>query len=233
VLNIIIPVGGKGRRFYDAGYKKYKPFLEVGDKTMIECVWDNVKLPEARLILSVRPQDRDQFQELFPAASIIVDDKQMGAAGGVLACKNLLGDDPCIVANSDQIVDASIEEFVDTEADGRIMTFHSDHPKWSYAKVCEDEVTYVAEKEVISNNATVGIYYYKKGNEMIKAIEKMIEDGFRYNGEFYLCPAYNYYPRHKKIDIYEIKESQMFGLGTPEDYEKNKVDAARVGKVSN
>ena len=100
MLNIVIPAGGKGRRFYDAGYTIYKPFLPVGGRTMIECVWDNIRVDNSRLILSVRPQDKDKFQKLFPHAVVVIDDKQIGAAGGVLACKDFLTDEPCLVANS-------------------------------------------------------------------------------------------------------------------------------------
>ena len=218
-ITIVIPVGGKARRFYDAGYTEYKPFLPLGDKKMIERVYDNLNIKGAKFIFSVRQQDKNAFESLFPHSKIVVDTEQGGAATGVLVARELISDEPLLIANSDQLVDVSIDDFVDTDLDARIMTFKSDHPKWSYAKVSDGLVTEVAEKVVISDHATVGIYYFKHGTDFVKAADRMIEDNFRVNGEFYTCPAYNFIPRHKRIGVYEIKEDQMCGLGVPEDYE--------------
>ena len=56
------------------------------------------------------------------------------------------------------------------------MTFTASHPKWSYAKVNEEGfVTEVAEKKPISSNATVGIYWWKKGSDYVKYAEKMMD----------------------------------------------------------
>jgi NDP-sugar pyrophosphorylase family protein len=230
MLNIVIPVGGKARRFYDAGYTEYKPFLSIGEKTMIERVRDNLKTDNCRFIFSVRPQDEEKFRRLFPTEIVVVDTVQDGAAMGVLITKNLIQNEPLIIANSDQFVDIDINDFIDTDLDARIMTFYSDHPKWSYAKTCDGLVTEVAEKKVISEHATVGIYYFKNGSDFVLACGRMIEDNFRVNGEFYTCPAYNFMPRHKKIGIYEIEKERMYGLGTPEDFEAN---AEKVRAISN
>ena len=222
-MNIVIPVGGKARRFYDAGYTEYKPFLPLNGRTMIECVIDNVRTKDCRFIFSVRPQNEARFRQLFPKETVVVDNEQSGAASGILVAKEFINsNEPLLLANSDQLVDVDIEDFIDTDLDARIMTFKSDHPKWSYAKTCEGLVTEVAEKVVISDHATVGIYYFKHGSDFVKACDRMIEDQYRVNGEFYTCPSYNFMPRHKSIGIYEIKEELMHGLGTPEDYEKYK-----------
>ena len=56
--------------------------------------------------------------------------------------------------------------FTSTEADGGILTFESSHPKWSYARLDDSGyVDLVAEKEPISKNATVGVYYWKHGKD--------------------------------------------------------------------
>ena len=81
--------------------------------------------------------------------------------------KDLINDDyPLFFANSDQFVEWNSTDFMykmqETNADGGIVTFKAIHPKWSFAKINEDGlVTEVAEKNPISDNATVGIYYYR------------------------------------------------------------------------
>ena len=102
-------------------------------------------------------------------------------------------------------------------ADGGIVTFISTHPRWSFVKVDNDGlITQVAEKKPISNIATVGIYYYKKGKFFVEATEQMIQRNVRVNNEFYVAPAYNeMIQNRKKICIFNV--TKMYGLGTPED----------------
>jgi len=101
--------------------------------------------------------------------------------------------------------------------DGGILTFQSTHPKWSYAKKNDSGfVEEVAEKKPISTNATVGIYYYKKGSDYVRCAERMIEKNIRTNNEFYVCPVYNQLIEEGgKVRIKNI--NKMWGLGTPED----------------
>ena len=107
----------------------------------------------------------------------------------------------------------------ETNADGGIVTFKATHPKWSFAKIDKNGVvTEVAEKNPISDNATVGYYYWKRGSDFVKYAEEMIEKNIRVNNEFYVCPVYNQAIEDgKTIRIAEAKS--MWGLGTPEDLE--------------
>ena len=80
----------------------------------------------------------------------------------------------------------------------------------------EGNVTEVAEKNPISDNATVGFYFWKKGADFVKYAEQMIERDIRVNNEFYVCPVFNQaIEDNLKIRLFEIKK--MWGLGTPED----------------
>ena len=146
------------------------------------------------------------------------------ACTSLLAEKYIDNDKSLIIANSDQFIEWDSSEImysiVSSGVDGAILTFKSTHPKWSYAKVdCNNFVTEVAEKKPISTNATVGIYYWKKGSDYVKYAKQMIKKNVRVNNEFYICPVYNEaISDGKKIIIKEVKE--MWGLGTPEDLEE-------------
>ena len=77
-------------------------------------------------------------------------------------------------------------------------------------------MTEVAEKNPISNQATVGYYYWSRGSNFVKYAEEMIQKNIRVNNEFYVCPVFNQAIRDGK-KIYTHTASKMWGLGTPED----------------
>lgn len=162
---------------------------------------------------------------ISPGCDIIITNEiTEGAACTTLLAKNNINNEiPLLIANSDQFIRWNPTNFLyaiqEKKADGAILTFTSTHPKWSYVITDEDNyVTNVAEKQVISNIATAGIYWYAKGSEYVKYAEQMILKDIRINNEFYVAPVYNeYLLNNKKIISFNVDE--MWGLGTPEDLE--------------
>ena len=230
-LNVLIPMAGAGSRFQQAGYTFPKPMIQVHDKPMIQVVVDNLGL-EANYHFVVQKEHRekynlDTFLNLISPGNcevIEVDGITEGAACTALLAKEFIdNDNPLFFANSDQFVEWNPVEFMynmqETNADGGIVTFKATHPKWSFAKVNEDGlVTEVAEKNPISDNATVGYYYWKHGSDFVKYAEDMIEKDIRVNNEFYVCPVFNQaIEDNKQVRVYDVKG--MWGLGTPEDLE--------------
>lgn len=224
-------MAGMGRRFAEVGYKDPKPFIQVKGKMMIERVLDNLNYKDVRYILIARKEhfqnrsaDIEKLQKKYNVTIELVDKLTDGAACTVLKShRHINNETPLLIANSDQIVDINIGNFINDclkrKLDGSILTFPSNHPKWSYAKTDEQKlVTEVKEKVVISNNATVGIYFFSKGKYFIDSTIDMIASGDKVNHEYYVCPAYNYLIKDgKKIGIFNIEEDRMHGTGTPED----------------
>jgi dTDP-glucose pyrophosphorylase len=231
MINIVIPMAGAGSRFVQAGYSKPKPFIDVCGQMMIERVLGNLKMDDCRFIIIARAEhlssEKDSIEKLrerYNCHVLSTNKLTEGAACTILlSAGEINNDDPLLLANSDQIVEADLNLFIkDSEArnlDGSILTFYADHPKWSYAKVDENGyLVELREKKVISKHATVGIYYYRRGREFVNSAIKMVANNDRVNNEFYTALAYNYsLEAGLNIGIYEIKESEMFGLGTPED----------------
>ena len=231
MINIVIPMAGAGSRFVQAGYSKPKPFIDVCGKMMIERVLDNLKMNDCRFIIIARTEhlasEKDavtKLKEQYNCRILSINKLTEGAACTILLSTwEINNDDPLLLANSDQIVEADLNLYIkDGEVrnlDGSILTFYADHPKWSYAKVDENGyLVELREKQVISKNATVGLYYYRRGRDFVNSAIEMIANNDRVINEFYTAPAYNYsLVAGLKIGIYEIKESEMFGLGTPED----------------
>jgi dTDP-glucose pyrophosphorylase len=227
-LNVLIPMAGAGSRFQQAGYTFPKPLIEVNGKPMIQVVVDNLNM-EANFIFLVQKEHFDKYNLKYllnlianNCKIVIVDKLTEGAACTTLLAKEYIdNDNSLLIVNSDQFVEWNSNEcmysFKADSIDGGILTFKATHPKWSYAKV--DDVGFVsevAEKKVISEDATVGIYYWKHGSDYVKYAERMIEKNIRTNNEFYVCPVFNEAIEDgKKIKIKRIEK--MWGLGTPED----------------
>ncbi|MDC0415205.1 glycosyltransferase family 2 protein [Gammaproteobacteria bacterium] len=232
-MNIVIPMAGLGSRFSKAGYVKPKPFIDVDGKPMIWRLLENLSYPSAKFILIARKEHIESEQELiskienqFNATFISIDKMTEGTACTVLFAREAINNEsPLLIANSDQIIDIDISNFIDDcinrGLDGSILTFEDKEkdPKWSFAKVNDkDLVVEVKEKEVISKYATVGIYLFTQGKYFVDSAIDMIINNDRVNNEFYTCPVYNYaIEKNLKIGIYNMKFEQMHGIGTPED----------------
>lgn len=233
MINIVIPMAGEGSRFVKEGYKTPKPFVNVAGQPMITRVLDNLYYPGVNFILIARKEHMEQSQDIvaeikkkYPATFIAIDKLTEGTACTVLFARSFINNDyPLLIANSDQIVDMKIKEYIDDaldrKLDGSILTFIDTYkdPKWSFARLDKNNlVVEVKEKVAISDLATVGIYLFTKGRYFVDAAVDMIISNDRVNTEFYTCPVYNYSIRDgRNIGIYNIDFHQMHGIGTPDD----------------
>jgi len=227
-LNVLVPMAGAGSRFAQQGYTFPKPLIEVNGKPMIQVVVENLNI-EAHYIFIVQQEHYEKYNLKYllnliaPGCDIVqVSGITEGAACSTLLAKDYINNDaPLVMANSDQYVEWNSNEcmyaFTADSIDGGILTFEASHPKWSYAKIGNNGfVSEVAEKKVISNEATVGVYYWKKGSDYVKYAEDMIAKNIRVNNEFYVCPVFNQaIADGKKIKVKRV--NNMWGIGTPED----------------
>jgi len=235
MMNIVIPMAGRGKRFADVGYKDPKPFIDVLGRPMISRVIENLTTDDIDVsytficLKSFIDEYGDRFNGLLNGLNfnIVTVDQvtSVPAATVLLAKEKINNNDELIIANCDQLVldlcfmHGSIEHYRRRAAHGGILCFLNDNPKWSYVRMNGDKVIEVVEKQVVSNLATVGLYYYAKGSYFVSAAESMIEHNIRVNGEFYVAPAYNLMlVSGMKIVPYIVNE--VAGLGTPEDLEK-------------
>lgn len=234
MLNIVIPMAGAGSRFAKAGYVDPKPLIKVHNVPMIRLVVGNLTpIINHRFIFIIQKAHNDKYaikdelKRWAPECEVVMlNGLSEGAASTVLSAKEFINnDDQLMIANSDQYVDIDINEYLNelenSLLDGLIMTMTANDPKWSFVDLNKDNlVSRVVEKEVISSEATVGIYNFKHGSDFVHAAETMIFNNERVNGEFYVAPAYNSLIKNgSKIGIYNIGEEAngMYGLGIPDD----------------
>lgn len=217
-------MAGLGSRFADAGYDKPKPLIDVNGVPMIQAVINSLGIDGHYIFIvqkshSVKYHLLDVLDDMVPGCDIVeIDGLTDGAARTTLAAKDLINNDtPLIISNSDQVIVWSGIEFGSTLASSNVIALFKDNdPKWSYAKIESGRVSEVAEKIVISNNATVGVYGWKSGADYVKYAEQMIEKNIRTNNEFYICPVYNEAIQDGQT-VTPFFVDEMHGVGTPED----------------
>lgn len=235
MLNIVIPMAGRGSRFAKEGYAMPKPLIDVHGKPMIEVVTNNIRPKCEHKFIYLCLQEHlekynleNRLKEMSPNCIVVpVNQVTEGAACTVLLAEKYIdNEDMLMMANSDQYVDIDINEYIQAmdDSDGLIMTMYADDPKWSFIKYDERKyVTMVREKEVISNEATVGIYNFKRGSDFVQYAHQLIDKNIRVNNEFYVAPVYNEMIEDgKKVKFYNVgrEDDGMYGLGIPSDLEK-------------
>lgn len=245
MINIVIPMAGRGSRFAEAGYKLPKPLIDVAGSPMVDRVIENISPGEPhrfiflclqehldRYNLETHLKGREENCVIVPVSRVTE-----GAACTVLLSEEYIdNDDPLMIANSDQYVDTDIDRYIQSmgDNDGLIMTMTAVDDKWSFIKYDGNGyVTMVREKEVISDEATVGIYNFAKGADFVKYAHDMIDRNMRVNNEFYVAPVYNMMIEDgKKIAFYNIGgvDNGMYGLGTPSDLDGflKKIESGKV-----
>lgn len=231
MLNVLIPMAGGGSRFTSAGFTFPKPLIPVKNgKPMIECIVENLGF-NARYIFIVQKEHNQKYnldlmlKQIAGPETVVVEVEKLtqGAACTALLAKPYIdNDDELIIANSDQIVEFSRDNFNTirewTAYEGLVFVFNATHPKWSFAKLhpVSKHIVEIAEKKPISNVATCGIYVFKHGSDFVYAAEEMIRKNIRTNQEFYIAPVYNELIEHKKL-VLPFFVDKMHGIGTPED----------------
>lgn len=232
LLTIVIPMAGRGSRFAVQGYPDPKPLIPVEGVPMIRLVIENLRPSRPHRFVFVCQSEHveaygltEKLEDWAPGCAIVtLNGVTEGAACTVLAARCEIGSGPLMIANSDQYIDVSIDDYLeamDAGFDGLIMTMKADDPKWSFVGFGPDgAVDRVVEKEVISDEATVGIYNFASGPDFLAAADAMIASDLRVNGEFYVAPVYNtLIEQGARIAVYNVGGvgSGMYGLGTPAD----------------
>lgn len=225
---LLVPIAGKGQRFVDSGFYMPKPLVMVDDKHIIDWSFKSINQEEYDIVFIVRKEHvynfgidevlKDKFGENI--SIIEVDKVTSGTVASCLLATDLIDNDRKLVIYT---LDVYFENKFDIasvpDCDGFILTFKANNPAYSYAELdSEGYVKRTAEKEVISENAAVGIYYFRKGSDFVKYGNDMINRNLRTNNEFYVCPLYNLMIQdNKKVKTQQVEK--MYLMGTPTELE--------------
>lgn len=226
-MKVIIPIVGNDSLENNTDYML--SLYEIERKTIFQYCYDFLKpIKDAEFIVVLRKADvkRYHFDQivklLIPDAKIVMaeGDTKGSVCSCLLAIDYIEDDEPLVISSSNQLFLANandvVNEFIEKDYDGGIVTFEDIHPKFSFVKLdSEGLVIEAAEKRPISKHATAGFYYFKKGSDFIESAISMLAKDASVNGLYYLCPIYNeMILRQKKIGIYPIERQDYFLLKT-------------------
>ena len=222
-MNVVMPMAGEGVRLQ--GYSEVpKPLIKINDYNMF--LWSLQRIPpHNNFIFIVKDEhilnyDIDKtIYEFYPNAKIVIQDSKLdGAVMSIMLAESLIdNDEPLLIVDCDIFVDVDYDELVYyTQSDAALVVSENSSENYSYALVENGLVTRVAEKEVISNNAISGVYFWKNGSDYIKYAKQLIGKDIRTNNEFYVAPVFNEAIKDGKT-VSVIKTDTFYHLGTKED----------------
>ena len=225
--NLLLPIAGKAQRFIDAGYPMPKPLIHAGDKQIIDLSLDSIDIEDCNLIFVVRKDhilnfNIDNILRIKFGNDIVIKTIDIITRGALetcyLATEDIDHDLPLIIYTPDVSFSPQFDpSVINKDADGFLLTFRANSPDHSYVSLGEDGLAnMVAEKEVISENANVGLYYFRNGKLFQNYAKEMIENNIMVKNEFYIAPMYNLLIRDKlRVEVSETEK--MYVLGTPEN----------------
>ena len=240
MINILIPLAGTNQFFNESEYPYPKPLIEINNKTMIEHVinnFDSIK-EKKQFIFIVNSEDCKKYH-LDNVLNLLTDDKckivkidnetKGAACSAMMAIEYINNDTPLVIANADQLFDDNLNEIISNfkDLDAGVIVFDSIHPRWSYARVDEDNyIVETAEKRPLSKNAIAGLFYFKNGKDFISSAMSMIQKDTSVNGLYYISPTLNEMVlKNKKMMIEKIDNSKYHTFYTPQkiqEYERLK-----------
>lgn len=228
-MNIIMGLCGEGSRFKQAGYSLPKYLIAMHGAPMIYHAVETIKIP-GKIHFVVREDhllEHKHLEKLLLGLGdeiIICKNKTQGAAESLLLAKPYIKDltAPMLSVNCDQYLNWTpfnlIDQMQREPETSFIVTYKETSPKCSYVKEKDGLIIEVREKQVISNDATIGFYHWAHTQDFFQDAEQMIADQHKENGEYYVAPVYNYsINRGLTVKKFSIDNNEFWPVGTPDD----------------
>lgn len=235
-MRYLIPIASPSDMFPRSEYHYPKPLIEVCGVPMISLVIENIRKfdAEAEFVFVVHKEDCDSFslRQVLELSSegrckiVALEHPTMGAAcSALMAVDHIDDDEPLVVCNGDQVIDADIRaitnRFLREEVDAGVITFPAVHPRWSYVRTSADgDVVESAEKRVLSRSAIAGFYFFLRGSAFVAAAKQSIRNGAAVNGSYFVAPTLNEIVLDGgRVTSVSISEAQYHSFYSPQRIE--------------
>lgn len=235
-LHLIMPMAGEGSRFLKEGWTTPKPLIELNGEPLFKHAISSVYVEGVPMKYSfiVRQEHIEKYQidqqikAILPEANIFsVLKTTRGAVETCLMAESVIApDDGIVVMDCDlefrskaytEGICEILNQPIEKAEGGMLVSFESNQPKYSYAEVAADnKVIRTAEKEVISNHALCGAYFFSTGKGFLDVAHRLLNEQNFSKPEFYVSLLYNYLlEKGEAVRLAEMEE--YFSYGTPEE----------------
>lgn len=238
-LHIIMPMAGEGSRFLKEGWTIPKPLIKLHDKELFLRALSSVYIDDAPIKYSfiVRQEHIDKYQidikikRLLPEANIFsVKETTRGAVETCLKARSVMSkEDSILIMDCDlefssksytKYIREILSKPVNEVNGGILVSFNSNLPKYSYAEIDENyNVIRTAEKEVISNHALCGAYFFSKSSSFLMAADEMLADANFDKPEFYVSLLFNTLLKNGET-VKLARMEEYYSYGTPEELKR-------------
>ncbi len=237
MINIVVPMAGRGSRFAGTEFGMPKPLIQVRPgKRMIDYVIDYLTLPERHRFFFICLGEHDRnfdlksfFRGKTSGHEIIVTERLTAgpAASALLAERFIENEEELLVAYCDMFLTIDMVRFLEWSrrhgADGVVIAYPSTNPMDSYAEIdATGRVVQTAEKILISDTATAGLYYFRRGRDFVSAARTMLTNGRDQSVELFVNPCFNELVQcGKTVLAYSIRHDEKIEMGTPDDLRRS------------
>ena len=239
VLHIVMPMAGEGSRFLKEGWTTPKPLIELNGQPLFKHAISSVTDKDIQMKYSfiVRQEHIDKYQidkgirSFLPEANLFsVVKTTRGAVETCLIAENAIADDDAvIVMDCDlefrskkfmEIIKQILNKPIEEATGGALVSFESNEPRYSYAALGEDGfVARTAEKEVISNHALCGAYFFASGRRFKQIAHLLLAEPAFTKPEYYVSLLFNYLLKDgEKVWLAPMEE--YYSYGTPEELKR-------------
>ena len=231
-MTIIITMAGLGTRFRKAGYSCPKYMIEAKGKTLFEWSLDSLlgyNKHVSKYIFVVRKEDqantfiKEKCAKYDIENPILIEIDYMTdgqASTCMLAIPYCNPNESIMVYNIDTYVEPYEMKYKDIVGEGHIPCFNAEGEHWSFVKLDNrGKAIEVREKVRISNNCTLGAYYFSSAELYQRLYEEYYSDYSRIEkNEKYIAPLYNFMiEKGMHVTISHIDATKVHVLGTPEE----------------
>lgn len=237
----LIPLAGKGSRFSEAGYTEPKPMLSISGKPMIIQAANSLPKTQKTIFVTLK-EHIDNFsidvliKSNFPNSMIVPITKV--TEGQAITCSLGLKDtddnSSLLISATDNGMIYSHEKYQklinDFNVDAIIFTFRnhisSKNNPHMYGWVNVDNknnamgvsVKVPISDDPYNDHAITGSFWFRKVKLFNEALQKLLKNNIRTNGEFYVDSLMGELIKlNYKVKILEV--SDYLCWGTPDDYE--------------
>lgn len=238
-LHIVMPMAGEGSRFLKEGWTTPKPLIKLKGTPLFQRAISSVRIEGVPMKYSfiVRQEHIDKYgidkgiKALLPEANIFsVLKTTRGAVETCLMAESVIADDDAVIVmdcdlefrskNFIEIIKSILSQPVEEANGGALVSFESNESRYSYAAVDKDGyVTRTAEKEVISNHALCGAYFFSTGRRFKQVAHQLLNEPEFKKPEYYVSLLYNYLLADgEKVQLATMEE--YYSYGTPEELKR-------------